>query len=139
MQAVNPFMQAINAFIQAQVSLCRLGSQHVHAGCQRVLQAVNCIMQTASSGFVSTPFAHELDRSRSPTMVNILLYSIFHLSMISSTMALLFIKTTKIITVRHSRANLAHVLESRDAPHTHLDVTCARARTDLKIDSRCCG
>ena len=124
MQAVNPFMQAINAFIQAQVSLCRLGSQHVHAGCQRIHAGCQRVMQTASSGFVSTPFAHELDRSRSLTMVNILLYSIFHLSMISSTMsvsALLF------ITVRHSRANLAHVLESRDAPHTHLDVTCARA------------
>ena len=57
--------------------------------------------------------------------------------MISSTMsvsALLFIKTTKIIAVRHvdlarepgSRAR--GILASRDAPHTqHLDVTCARA------------
>ena len=100
MQAVNPFMQAINGFMQAQrvplqarqstrscrlsmrscrlsthscrlstgscrlsVSLCRLGSQHVHAGCQRVHAGCQRVMQTASSG---------LDRSRSPTMVNIL-------------------------------------------------------------------
>ena len=57
-------------------SLCRLGSQHIHAGCQRVHAGCQRVMQTASSGFVSTPsfFAvHELDRSCSPTMVNILL------------------------------------------------------------------
>ena len=72
MQAVNPFMQAIKAFMQAQPSLCRLGSQHVHAGCQRVHAGCQRVMQTASSGFVS----HELDRSRSPTMVNILLVRI---------------------------------------------------------------
>ena len=53
--------------------------QHVHAGCQRVHAGYQ--RAHADCGFVSTPsfFAvHELDRSRSPTMVNILLvyYSI---------------------------------------------------------------
>ena len=55
MQAVNPFMQAINAFMQAQ---------HVPLPVNAFMQAVNPfmqainpqrVMQTASSGFVSTP------------------------------------------------------------------------------------
>ena len=61
MPPVNAFIQAVNTFMQA-INPVHAGCQHVHAGCQFCF-CLNSIIFAV----------HELDRSRSPTMVNILL------------------------------------------------------------------